>query len=130
MATKKPIFDLGTTFLMDAAQSHLRVLISDPGADPNNVVVVGLTSSKAWKDRTCVIARGAHPWVTHETCVDYRRAMCVTLDQLLNGKDKGALKLQEPMPTHVLKAIWEEAGGTEFFPGICLRILKEQGFVK
>jgi hypothetical protein len=119
-------FFLGTTFLMDAAQSHLRVLISDPVKNANQIVIVGLTTLRDYKDNSCILERGAHPWITHDTCVEYRRAIAVSLEQLFHGKDSGAFKIQEPMGEETLQRIIAGAALSEFFPPLCLKILQEQ----
>jgi hypothetical protein len=59
--------ELGTTFLPDAGGSHLWVIISDPSIDPDHVLIVSLTTDRDYKDRLCVLDRGAHPLVTHAT---------------------------------------------------------------
>jgi hypothetical protein len=86
MATKQPLFEVGTTFLMDVGGSHLWVVISDPQADPDQVVIVSLTTWHARKDQSCIIERGEHPWATHRACVFYAKAMIVTEQQIFEGR--------------------------------------------
>ena len=57
--------------------AHLQVVISNPAADPDKVVLVGITSydtpeHKARKDGSCVLWPGDHAWISHESSVSYR----------------------------------------------------------
>jgi len=119
----------GTTFLPDAGGSHLWVVISDPKLDSERVVIVSLTTERNYKDNSCVLQRGTHPWITHTTCVDYRRARVVKLEELKAGRYAGALKLQEAASPAMLHAIRDGASRSEFLPGNALQVLTDQGIV-
>ena len=53
----------GDTFLLkkDAVDRHLRVIISDPEAFPEQVVFVTMTSFDRTKEGVCLIHPGEHP---------------------------------------------------------------------
>lgn len=122
-------FELGTTFLLNVSQAHLRAVISDPQDDPENVVIVSLTTWREGKDASCKIERGEHPFVTHSTCVDYRHAMSVTVTQLLDGKDKGDFSLREKLSKAVLQRILGGAASTTQLPNACRIVLQSQGLI-
>jgi hypothetical protein len=66
--------------------SHLWVVISDPTADEENILIVNFTTSRADSDKACILKPGEHPFVAHETCVNYAGAKVVSkanLDLLL-----------------------------------------------
>ena len=66
----------GDTFLValpgTSYDSHLWIVISDPDADAERIVIVSLTSHRADKDQACLLRVGDHPYVKHDTCVNYR----------------------------------------------------------
>jgi hypothetical protein len=121
--------EAGTTFLPDAAGSHLWVILSDPRKDAAKVLIVSVTTLTAETEQTCIIERGEHPWVTRRSCVSYRHAMIVSLDELYAGKDSGKLKVQQPMAPEVLKRIRESAARSDFLKPAALNILKQQSLI-
>ena len=67
-------------------KDHLCVVISDPAQDPNRVVVVAFTTRESWTDEGCVLYPGDHPFIQHDTCIDYAFFNpCLTLRQLQNA---------------------------------------------
>jgi hypothetical protein len=125
-----PTFEPGTTFLLEAAGSHLWVILSDPQADPEHVVQVSLTTWHARKEQACILERSDHPWVTHRTCVHYQGAMVVKLSQLYDGKDTGKLTIQQRMSPDLLKRMWQGAAQSDRLPTGCREILRRQGLVR
>jgi len=124
------VFALGTTFCLKATGAHLRVIVSDPEQFPHSIVIVSVTTSKAYKERACVIARGAHPFVTHESCIDYKQSFVASLDELYDGKDKGLLEVREPMPLAIVESIWRGVASTDRMPQVCERALRDQGHIE
>ncbi len=47
--------------------THLWVVISDPAADAENILIVNFTTSRADSDKACILQPGEHPFVRHET---------------------------------------------------------------
>lgn len=68
-------FELGSTFLNDPATKlprHLWILASDPSVDPGCIVLVNVSSDPGrHDDRTCILRRGDHPVIQHESYVRY-----------------------------------------------------------
>jgi hypothetical protein len=60
-----------TTFLRADSDKHLWIVISDPTADPDQVLIVNLTTVDERKEQVCLLHGGEHPWIRHETCVNY-----------------------------------------------------------
>jgi hypothetical protein len=121
--------ELGTTFLPNVGGSHFWVIISDPKKDPDNVLIVSLTTDRQDKDHSCVLDRGDHPMVTHRTCVDYRRARIVRLAELYAGKDSGAFLLKDPASPAMVRAIQEGAARSDFLKEAARNLLVQQGFI-
>lgn len=125
--------EIGDTFLLDdrSIDPHLWVVISDPAADRERVVIVNLTShDDLSKDSSCLLQVGDHPWVSHETCVRYKDARIVAelqLDALVKRK---RLEPREPVSDELLTKILEGAERTEFLPLKCREILRLQGLIQ
>jgi hypothetical protein len=97
--------EAGATFLRVDADNHLWVVISDPTKDPDNVLIVNLTTSDERKERACILRPGDHPWIKHETCVNYGDSVVTTLAKLNAAIAGNALRVQATMPPDVLKKI-------------------------
>jgi hypothetical protein len=90
----------------------LWILISDPTVDPDQVLIVNFTSVDDRKEKVCLLHPGDHPWIRHETCVNYADAVVTTVSKLLAAKDGGAIILQELLSAAVLQRIREAAMGS------------------
>ena len=93
----------GTTFLLSAGDIHLWIIISDPKLDPQNVLIVNLTSLGPRKEQSCVLKVGDHPWIRHDTCVNYGDSKVSTLDKLVAARDANALMMQSQLRPDVLQ---------------------------
>jgi hypothetical protein len=91
--------EVGATFMLakehEVIDNHLWVILSDPQAFPDHVVIVSVTTHTPEKDQACIIERNEHPWVTHRSCISYAHSKVVTLDFLLERRDKGSIVLRE-----------------------------------
>ncbi len=123
--------NFGDAFLRTDSDRHLWVVLSDPSKDPNNILLVNLTSWKPEKERACVLNVGDHPWITHETCVNYNDfdAIVTTLPKLHAAKDAGALKMQEPLSEKVLQLILQGAAESVRLSLEKAEILASQGLI-
>jgi len=119
---------MGDTFLLAQADIHLWVVLSDPDKDPDRIVLVSLTTLTPDKEPACLLVRGEHPWVKHDTCVFYQGARLAALKELYKLKDAGLLKPQEPLSEHVLLRI-QKNGGDSTWDDVYADILIEQGLL-
>lgn len=108
---------------------HLHVVLSNPYADPERIVVVPLTTRDGWADETCVLRKGCHPAIKHDTCVDYRRAQVISAEQLDKALRERGIRKADPMPDPFLADILTGAKATWFLPQDCDRILVEQDLI-
>jgi len=122
--------DAGTTFLLSAGDIHLWVIISDPKLDPQNVLIVNLTSLAPHKEQLCVLGVGDHPWIRHDTCVNYGDSRVTTIDKLVAARDASTLLVQDPVSPHILKRIREGAMNSTKMPLDHAEILISQGLVQ
>lgn len=79
------------TYVDTSVDQHLWFIVSDPLLDDKKVVVVDLTTVGRFKETTCLINRGEHPFVKHQTCVAYKYAKIVTLEWLTEKFNDGKI---------------------------------------
>lgn len=124
----------GTTFVLakdfSVIDNHLWVVLSDADAFPQQIVLVSVTTHTPEKDQACPIARGEHPWITHDSCVSYAHAKVVSLAFLLERKDKGSLILQDPISANLLERIRQQSGDSTTLPLAVADLLIEQGIIR
>jgi hypothetical protein len=57
-------------FIKDrSVDTHLWVIISDTGKDPERVVMVSATTHETYKEEVCLLDAGDHPRITHKSSV-------------------------------------------------------------
>jgi hypothetical protein len=122
--------DAGTTFLRADADKHLWIVLSDPTKDPDNVLLVNLTTLDEHKERACVLNRGDHPWIRHESCVNYGDSVVTSLAKLNAALVGGALRVQAPMAPEILRKVRNGALDSERMPLDNADILINQGLVE
>ena len=121
--------DAGATFLLVAVDIHLWKIISDPLIDPENVLIVNLTSLTPDKDQSYILRQGDHPWIKHDTCVNYQDSQITTLKKLNAARDAKALILNEPLDPVVLKKIRDDSWKSARMPLEHADILINQGLI-
>lgn len=117
----------GVTFLIPDKDDHLWMIISDPDQNTDCVVVCFL-SWREKHDQACVVSLGEHPFVKHDTCVNYRGAMVVSLERLLELDASNSLRYKEPLSPELLQRIRSSAENSDI-PTRAYNILRDQGFV-
>jgi len=101
--------EAGDTFLRVDTDKHLWVVISDPVLNPENVLIVNLTSLDHRKERACVLNPGDHPWITHDTCVNYEDSLITTQVKLEAARMGGAIRMQHQLAQAVLRRVLKGA---------------------
>ena len=120
--------DAGATFLLPGLDDHLWLVISDPFLDANRIVVVCFLSWKEHLDQACIVKPGEHPFVKHDTCVQYATARVVTAERLKVLQDGGQLRMKAPLSPSLLDRIRKGAENGDI-PTECYEVLRSQGFV-
>ena len=129
--------NIGDAFLLTTKgiNDHPQVVISDPGQNSEELVVVSLTSyntisNESRKDGSCILQPGDHPWIKHTTCVSYRDGRIVSegrLDAMLAARQ---IELLEPVTDPILTRIIEGAENTEELPNKCKALLEDQRLIQ
>jgi hypothetical protein len=122
--------NVGDTFLRADSDKHLWLIISDPALDPENVVIVNLTTLDDQKESVCILKRGDHPWVRHDSCVNYRDAVVTSLEKLAKARKGKAIIVKSPLKAAVLVRIQQGVADSQRMPLDIANILIEQGLVE
>jgi len=120
---------LGATFLRVDSDRHLWIILSDPEKSPDQVLLVNMTTLDERKESVCVLEAGDHPWITHQTCINYGDAVLTSLSKLLEAKDGGAVKPQESLSEAVLKRILAAVSDSARIALENAELLRDQGLV-
>lgn len=80
----------------DLTRRHLFVLLTDPFGPAKQVLMVPVCSAASQCDNTCLISVGDHPFVRHESYVDYARCRLESANDLAKFVDSGYLVEKEP----------------------------------
>lgn len=119
----------GDTFVTPDMDDHLWIVLSDPTLERDRLVVVCFLSWQEYHDQSCIVRPGEHPFVRHDTCVNYAGATTVADTVLEKLKAQGKLKLKDPVSPELLERIRRSAENSDSIPTGCYQILREQGFV-
>jgi len=84
---------------------HLYFVISDVTEHSDRVVIVNLTSWDDRADRTCVVDIGDHPFITHKSYINYRKANLTTTRKLDEAEGKKMIFKDKPASQELLRRI-------------------------
>jgi hypothetical protein len=118
----------GDSFIPAKPFDHLWIILSDPTADPQQVVIVNCTT---WPDEeeTCILRRGDHPFIKHKTAVRYSDARITTVDDLSTLVKNKLLTPKAPVSADVLQRVRDGASASDFLREGVRRVLEDQGVI-
>ena len=109
---------------------HLLIVISDPTADPDQVLLVPLnTYVSEQSDPSCILKVGDHPFIVHDSFVSYARARKTSMPQLQRVMDEGLMERRERIETEVLRRILRGAERTTQLALDYSEVLRSQGLI-
>jgi len=84
--------------------SHLWFILSDPGEDPEHVLIVNATSAFQGRDvdSSCILKPGDHPFIRHESYIFYDGARQTAARKLKEGFETEILRFQESASDQLL----------------------------
>ena len=109
--------------------SHLWVVISDPAQDANEILIVNFTTLRADSERACVLVAGEHPFVKHDTCVNYRGAKVVSEASIESLIKAGHVQAHATVSSAILKRIQDGAANSTRMSLDHAEILSKQGLI-
>lgn len=119
-------------FLPSRPTEHLHVVMNDPvfHLDSEKVLAVCLCSVKpnAWHDPACILQKGDHRVIQHDTYVDYRTAAVRNVPRLNAGLAAGEVRLDDPFVEAVFARIRLGFNQSHFAVPKMLRFLEMHGF--
>jgi hypothetical protein len=119
---------LGDTFrYTQKREEHLWMVISDPQLD-QSVLIANLTTYKPYKDGSCRLNRGEHPFIKHETCVNYAFAQAPDGAHLIDLYVRDKIELLEPLSVQTLAKVQYGALVSPHIPDKYRRFLRSQVF--
>ena len=92
----------GDTFFVQQVgklyDSHLWMVLSDPGLNANQVLIVSLTTWGKDDDSACVLNVGDHPFVRQKSFFGSAGVVRESRNHLLHGTDHCSLKISAKQP--------------------------------
>ncbi|MBW8015057.1 MAG: hypothetical protein FVQ82_02650 [Planctomycetes bacterium] len=130
-------FEIGNTYQSNQNYGHVDdhpwVIISEPSTNPEKIAVVNITS---WKDQAiglndeaCIVDSGEHPLITHKSFVYYRKALCLTFEQLEKAFSDTLIIKSEDCSSELLGKILVGAVNTRYLPIEIGQLLEEQSLI-
>ena len=87
------------------ADIHVWMIISDPVRDPAKVLIVNFATWEPHLDQACIVGANEHPFVVHQTVVNYSRARVVADAQLEALRAAGRLQFVDPLSPALLAKV-------------------------
>jgi hypothetical protein len=112
---------------------HLWIIISDPTQNPQEVLLVNVTSWECWKEDTCLIEPDDckdFPFIRHRSCVDYRLARIEKCGKIEKLAASGLIKKYSTISPQLLAKIRAGAQQSCFLPNKCQLFLADQGLLE
>ena len=105
---------------------HLGIIVSDPAAHPDQVVIVNVSSSTNKRyDPACELRVSDHWFITHASFVYYRGAVIVTVQKLRETN----LSHKTSLSAEVLQRVRDGAGKSKRIAHHIKKALIDQGII-
>ena len=102
------VFAAGRAFTLfghPVGPMHLWFLLTDPDPGTYRVVMVMVVSAQPHTDKTVVLGVGDHPWIRHESNVDFGSARFIPTSKLEAAQRGNRLILQAEMSDQLLSRV-------------------------
>jgi hypothetical protein len=122
--------EAGETFFFRSREDHLWMIISDPSIDAEQVVIVNLTTYRkgsVLKEIACLLHPDDHPYIRHESCVNYHDARVYPDKHLTSLLARDKITLNVPLAPEILKRVRDGASLSTKIDAKHLTILLDQG---
>jgi CMP-2-keto-3-deoxyoctulosonic acid synthetase len=87
-----------------SSRAHLYIAITDPDA-AGNLVIANVTSQGQWKDQSCILNVGDHPYIKKESVINYAEAIVTSESALSKAARQRVIELDVPVSPQVLAKI-------------------------
>lgn len=111
----------GETFLMPAPgisshTPHLWIVLTDPNAGNQTVVIVSITTLRHGAEQTMILGKGEHPFIDRDSSVCYVDARLVDANDLDNKLKIGQVKPHAPCSEKMLENVRAGIQASELTP--------------
>ena len=103
----------GSAFLLSG---HLYVIIDVLSESPEKVIIVYLTSQKAYSDNTVVLSPNDHDFIKHPTVISYADARIVHSDSIIKRIAERDFEPRESFSDETVKIIQQGLIDSPFTP--------------
>ena len=84
---------------------HLWFILTEPEGDVNKFVAVMVRTRRGYTDNTTILDIGDHPFIQHESAVDYGSADFFTLKLIQKKMEHGRCSLKEDLSESLLQRV-------------------------
>jgi len=112
---------------------HLKIIISDPVKDPDNLLIVSVTTFREGKfhDPSCFLNSGDHQFIKHDSYIAFQFAKTRSNTDLDRLHGSGGIILEDDQISEaVLKRIHQGAAVSDFIALDYVDLLREQEFIE
>lgn len=116
----------GDTFYGGAdihGDDHLWIVINSPPEHGGRALIVNVSTFRPGAETTCLIEKGEHPFVTHQSYVRYRSARETNMANLVRAVDLGKLRRHAVVSAALLTRIRSGAAASRLLPSDLRRLL-------
>lgn len=85
--------------------AHLWFILTDPDPKTGLIVMVMLVTARAHTDKTVALVVGDHPFIQHDSNIDYSKATFAPAKKLNAAIGSGAARLDDDMEPAILHAV-------------------------
>lgn len=116
----------------DPNRNHLHIVLTDPYGPPGQVLLVPVCSVKdEAHDKSCILKPEDHPFVKHDSFIDYTFARVEPARKLAEGVENGVFVEKNPISEEVCRRVADGLLNSKFTKRFFKNFLREvDGAVK
>ncbi len=104
-----------------ASQPHLHCIITDSSEHKEKgkclfVHMISYNEGNPYSDRSCILNKGDHPFITRPTCINYAAATEIDLENLEFAVSRCLCEENAPLSLEILERIREGARLSDHLP--------------
>lgn len=103
----------GFTFYL---RGHLHIVIGEISGPPEQILVVSLTTKREGSDPTVILQDGDHPFIAHDTVVNYSDSRIFNKDKLADGIEQKFFGIGKKFPKDKLTLVQNGLMKSPFTP--------------
>ncbi|MDQ3330435.1 MAG: hypothetical protein M3552_07260 [Planctomycetota bacterium] len=113
----------------DRDGGHLWFVISSVKQNPDELLIVNVTSRHRLSDTSCILNVGDHEFIKNESCIAYYKAATISLASLVAAHSNHDISIWERADTELLDKLLEGARTTKFLKTKYKDMLQDQRII-